>query len=122
MTAANMSKSFEYQQFANKLRDSSDRPSLLLPLFEQALTIAQAKEQLQQLARNQIRMFKAPGARREAPKRVERIMTAAGARRRVGEAALKQLGQLRNIRMTRDCRDWIDSMVAQLRKDLCKGA
>ena len=117
-----MSKSFEYQQFANKLRDSSDRPSLLLPLFEQALTIAQAKEQLQQLARNQIRMFKAPGARREAPKRVERIMTAAGARRRVGEAALKQLGQLRNIRMTRDCRDWIDSMVAQLRKDLCKGA
>lgn len=117
-----MTKSFEYQQFVNKMRDTSDRPSLLMPLFEQALSIEQAKEQLQQLARNQIRMFKAPGARREAPKRVERIMTAAGARRRVAEAALKELGQLRNIRMTRDCRDWIDSTVAQLRKDLRKDA
>ena len=119
-----MTKTYEFQQFVNKMRGVSDRPSLLMPLFEQGIPIEEARAQLQQLARNQIRMFKGKLDKTQSlpPKRVERIMTVAGARRRVAESALKAFGRMQNIRMTRDCRDWIDSTVAQLRKDLRKGA
>ena len=119
-----MTKKQRYQAFVIAMREYSDRPAMLIPLFERGLSIEDARLELQRLRESNFAMFKRVkyGGANQPTTHVERIITLDGARRKLARASIDCLCLLRGRRLAPDARQWIESSIEALTNTLANGA